>query len=186
MDPESGDESRVFVIHAVPMRLPRKPIKDLPPRSLLVVLCRLSAPATTSVAGCTSSFTVGPNSVTAAGAEGGAPPVSFLSIPPLVNGLRGRFLFSRSKSAPLIFTVNLFLRVRRGERGSDKSELSCCALSLLMPRKSSGNLADLGDRGTIEGKSSTLSLVTMLKDSSESLGGRYVSREVVDAWWPSC
>jgi hypothetical protein len=130
--------------------------------------------------------------VSVGGAEGGVAGTSFLSMPPLVKGLRGRFLRSRLNSAPPILTVSFFLKSLRGDIelmifvGDRLGEAVGSGHSRSMASNVCGEsspcgsaVGDLGERGTDDGRSSMLSLVTCERDSSESLGGMFASELVV-------
>ncbi len=71
-----------------------------------------------------------------------------------------------------MLTINFFFSRRLGEECDGRNGLASDSPFSAASRTWLGNLVDLGDRGTVEGRSSILSLVTMLREFSESLGGR--------------
>lgn len=154
------------------IRLPRKPIRDFPPRSLRVLqhFALFVSPSSASLLlspALTSSSTEGPNSVTVAGAVWGK--LAFLSKPPPVKGLSGLFFLSRLKSAPSMVRVNFLLGpfLARGDLVGEGGGSAVCICIFL------GDFffGERGERETLDANSSILSLVLTLKESSESLMG---------------
>ena len=110
-----------LISQLLPNRRPKKPISFVPPLSARVVLFTdLSGERSVCFdslrPGSISSSILGPNSVTAAGAEGGT---NLLSMPPLVKGLIGRLFMSISNSVPPTVTVSFFFKLLLGESSGD-------------------------------------------------------------------
>lgn len=150
--------------------LPKKPIKDFPPRSPLVLqyLALGARPSSASFPWSparTSSSTEGPNSVTEAGAVCGK--LTFRSKPPPVNGLSGLFFLSRSKLVLSMVRVNFLPNpfLASGDLVGD-GDASVVSRTVLLGDFLFG---DRGERETLEASSSMLSLVLTLRESPESL-----------------
>ena len=105
--------------------------------------------------------------------------LGLLSVPPLVNGLKGRLVLSVSLLVALRLMVGFLVRRRRGDFGDRVGDGGTSEfLSFL---SAFGDLGDLGERGTLVGNSSILSLVLTLRKSSESLSGMCVNFSDVSA-----